>query len=242
MQLRLLCLDEVGLRGEIEAYAGFDIELTITNNSSSIMNFQSRSRGRSASLRVHHMFLTASPDVVRALARWLTRNKCSESAEILDGFIASNRHLIRGAQAKPIATSTRGTYHELQEIYDEVNREHFDDTIDAPITWGRMPSTRRRRRSIRLGSYTPEDHLIRIHPYLDQHFVPRYFVRYIVFHEMLHAHLGVFESPSGRLRVHTPEFRKLEQQYPDYDRAIAWHEDRKNLGRLLHRRPEWASA
>ena len=95
-----------------------------------------------------------------------------------------------------------------------------------------MP-TQRRRRSIRFGSYTPVDELIRIHPYLDQAFVPEFFVRYIVFHEMLHAHMGIEETPNGRRRIHPPAFRRREEEYGDYDRAVAWMNDESNLRRLL---------
>ena len=93
--------------------------------------------------------------------------------------------------------------------------------------------TRRRRRSIRFGSYSPGPRLIRIHPLLDQDFVPRYFVRYIVFHEMLHAHLGLVESPSGRTLSHTHEFNQIERAYPDFHRAEAWQRNSANLRKLL---------
>ena len=93
-----------------------------------------------------------------------------------------------------------------------------------------------RRRSIRFGSYSAQENVIRIHPLLDQDFVPQYFIRYIVFHEMLHAFLGAHESSSGRRRVHTREFRRRERAYPDYARAVEWESKESNLRRLLNRR------
>ena len=104
--------------------------------------------------------------------------------------------------------------------------------MDVPITWGKLP-TIRRRRSIRLGSYSEEDELIRIHPYLDQPQVPEFFIKYIVFHEMLHAHLGVEVLASGRRNVHSREFNRKERAYHEYDRAVAWQETPKHLNRLL---------
>src|SRR5690606_9202221 len=112
---------------------------------------------------------------------------------------------------------------DLQQLYDEVNRTEFEGAVDCGITWGRLP-TRRRRRSIRFGSYSPKEHLIRIHPYLDQAFVPAFFVRYIVFHEMLHAVMGIEELPSGRRAIHPPAFKRREEQYPDFARAVRWLE------------------
>ena len=127
----------------------------------------------------------------------------------------------------------------MNRYFEEVNRAEFDSSIDAPITWGRLPTVRRRR-SIRLGSYSADDHLIRIHPHLDQAFVPEYFVRYIVFHEMLHAHLGIETGPTGRRRIHTREFNVRERAYADFARAVAWQDDPANLNRML--RPARKSA
>ena len=63
--------------------------------------------------------------------------------------------------------------------------------------------------------------------------MPRYIVRYIVYHEMLHAFLGVGVSPTGRRQVHTREFKTMEKAYPEFDRSVAWIENSRNLSRLL---------
>ena len=81
-----------------------------------------------------------------------------------------------------------------------------------------------------MGSYSVEDRLIRIHPALDRWFVPRYFLEWIVFHEMLHQ---VHDIPvvGGRRQFHTPEFLAEEKQFEGYERARAW--ERENLDRIL---------
>ena len=66
--------------------------------------------------------------------------------------------------------------------------------------------------------------------------MPRYFVRYIIFHEMLHAFLDIDESASGRRSIHPPRFKRMEKAYPDYGRALAWMENPRHLNRLLHPR------
>lgn len=232
MQLELPCWDAGALGDLLNALANERLELTLTDNASTMMSYKPARRSRPAQLRLHHMFLTASPEVVDALANWVNGRRKRTSARILDDFIDANQHLVRNRSRSPMRLRARGRVHDLRPHYDELNATHFTPHVDAPITWGRLPTVRNRR-SIRLGSYTPEDHLIRIHPYLDQAFVPDYFVRYIVFHEMLHAHLGFETTPSGRRRVHTREFYRLERAYPDYDRAIAWHNNPANLARLL---------
>jgi len=109
-------------------------------------------------------------------------------------------------------------------------RDYFEDQIDARITWGPPGARRRRRRSIKMGSYSVEDRLIRIHPALDRQFIPDYFLEWIVYHEMLHQ---VHDIPvvAGRRRFHTPEFIAEERAYEHYDRARVW--ERQNLDRIL---------
>ncbi len=232
MQLEMAWQDEDRLRRDIEAQSGVAIDLVITNNTSSIITMRPR-RGR-FELRLHRMFLHAGPDVVRALGTWLQSGRRRRAGRVIDEFISKHQHQLEAAPRR-VRLRTEGEFHDLRVIFDDVNGEHFDGRIDAAITWGRMPS-RRPRRSIRFGSYTAQDHLIRMHPLLDQAFVPHYVVRYIVFHEMLHADLGAEESPSGRRRVHTPEFNRIERTYPEFERANEWIESPRNLRKLLSRR------
>lgn len=231
MQLQLIGIDESSLQAELERRTGMRIVITVTNNSSSLMAFYPDRTGRTARLRIHHMFLSADTQVIGALATWLTHRRHKRSAAVIDAFIRSNEHLIqRAARARRIRTV--GNVHDLNTCYNYLNATEFDGKIVTPITWGRS-ATRDRRRSIRLGSYSPEDDIIRIHPNLDQLFVPDYFVRYIVFHEMLHADIGVELAENGRRRVHTREFNRREREYHEYKLAMQWHDAPGNLDRLM---------
>jgi hypothetical protein len=73
--------------------------------------------------------------------------------------------------------------------------------------------------------------LIRIHPVLDRPDVPRYFVESVVYHEMLHHHLGGVPDRAGRTVYHTRAFREAEARFPGYGEALAW--EKENLPRLL---------
>ena len=234
MQLEFSWRDGATLHRELEARSGLRLHLTITDNTSTVLSTAPRARQGAVRLRLHHMFLCASPAVVNALARWLTaRGSAPRAAAVIDEFIRENRHQIRQRPNNGRTIRSQGTHFDLWALFEELNREDFDQPVTARITWGRMPAVRPRR-SIRFGSYSSEDELIRVHPLLDQAFVPRYFVRYIVFHEMLHALLGIEELASGRRRIHTREFTRRERAYQDYDRALAWQNSRDNLRRLLH--------
>lgn len=220
------------LHRELTTATGVDIRLRITNNTSTMMSLRYESAGRRALVGLHHMFLDAPDEIRKALSAWIVKPSAKAPGKKLEAFIAEQRHLIASKPARSTVLRTRGQFFDLDALYSEVNRTCFDGEVTAPITWGKMP-TLRRRRSIRFGSYSPGEHLIRIHPLLDQEFVPPFFVRYIVFHEMLHAHMGIEETATGRRKIHPPDFRRREAAYPDFDRALAWMEDEKNLRRLL---------
>ena len=83
----------------------------------------------------------------------------------------------------------------------------------------------RARRSLQLGCYVKDAHLVRIHAVLDQVAVPEWFVRFVLFHEILHAALPGEKRPHGRA------FRERERAHPDYPAAVAWQ--KKNLESLI---------
>lgn len=182
--------------------------------------------------RVHHMFLHAPPVVLRALGRYADRQD-RESARMLREFIDTKDTLVRQrANDRPLPCDVEGKYHNLQEIFDELNAKYFGGSIRARITWGTRSRRKRSRGSIKLGSYTVEDELIRIHPVLDAADVPRFFIAWIVYHEMLHE---VHDMPvvDGRRIYHTPEFRKAEAQFEEYAEAVLW--ERVHVHKLLTR-------
>jgi hypothetical protein len=233
VQLEFVWRDEESLRAELEERTGLQVQLVVTDNTATVLSVRHDDSGRGALLRLHHMFLGASPQIMKALSTWMLQPGRRSSGAKIDQFIRDNHHLIRERKPRVERMVTRGRCHSLRPLYEEVNRDHFDGAVTAAIGWGRYPTTRRRR-SIRFGSYSPDPDVIRIHPLLDQDFVPRYFVRYIVFHEMLHAYLGLAESPSGRRTLyHTREFNEIERAYPDFHRAEAWQRNPVNLRRLL---------
>lgn len=223
-----------GLRAAVMHRSGYTFSLAVTDNARNMITYQPASGNRPAELRVHRMFLDASDAVVAALGDWVQPGSRNRAGKMLDAFIREHRHAVRPRRRR-VTLVTRGHVHDLQALYDEVNATEFGGAVDAPITWGQW-ANRGRRRSIRFGSYSQTRHLIRIHPALDRASVPRFFVRYVVFHEMLHAHMGIGESETGRRRIHPPEFKRREQQYPEYERAIAWMEAPENLHPLLSRR------
>jgi len=205
--------------------------LTITQNRQTMMSLRPQRNG-SVNVRLHHFFLDAPDAVLQAVADWVKHPRDKVAGQVVDAYIRAHAPKREAAPPAPTSLVTRGRVHDLMPFFTSVNEEHFSGKIDCGITWGRAPH-RHRRRYMRLGSYAPHEHLIRIHPHLDEEFVPAFFVRYIVYHEMLHAHLGIGEMPDGRRSIHPPQFKRMEQAYPDFHRAEAWLKEPRNLSRVM---------
>jgi hypothetical protein len=125
---------------------------------------------------------------------------------------------------------TTGVYFDLGKIFADLNWRFFAHSIEANIKWG-IRRQLRSKRSIRLGSYHPDKKTIIIHPCLDQAMVPLICVERILFHEMLHQHLPIKKSPTGKNLAHYPEFYEFEKKYPYLKEADLWLKG--NLPRLL---------
>jgi hypothetical protein len=192
-------------------------------------------------LRLDACFAGAPEEVLSAVADWSramagpgggrgrgAADRRRALAALRAYFERHRRSATPAPRRPPRPIAPRGRWFDLEEIRDELNRRHFDGRLAASITWGQGSAAggarwgcRRRRRSLQLGSYTYEDDLVRIHPALDRAGVPRYVVAAVVFHELLHAAMPP-RVVDGRRRLHPPEFRRREREFPDHARAERW--------------------
>lgn len=193
-----------------------------------------RPAGNGWKLRLNAGFGDAPEAVREAVAAWMRSGRRARRASaILDAWIAElgTRLTATPRTLPPLRPS--GETHDLGRLFESMCASALDaeerGRLGRPaLTWGR--STRRARRSLQLGSYDPELKLIRIHPVLDQPSVPAWFVRFVLFHEALHA-LQPPRQEGGRTLHHPPEFRARERRHPDQPRADAWQE--RSIGALL---------
>lgn len=218
------------IRRRLSRLAGKPVVLTITDNRCSMV-YVSPGRNGTVKVRLHHMFLLAPQEVFKSLAQFIRRPTVA-CRQQLNAWVRQNRHLIGGAPRERawLNLSHRGFHVNLKEIYDRLNDQYFDGSLSVTITWGRSRS-KARRHSIDFGCYDPSTESIRINPALDRPWVPRLFVDYVVYHEMLHASLGVRALANGRLEVHSPQFREEEKEFRFYNWALRW--ERSNLWRFL---------
>jgi hypothetical protein len=206
------------------------VVLAVTDNVHSMVSFSRR--GGILRARVHLMFLDAPASVQDALVRYVVRGD-RKASKVVGRYIDANGHRIKATRPVTRALDTKGRRHDLLALFHEVNAKYFGGTVDALIAWGRAtprPRRKKPRSTIKLGSYSAVQRLIRIHPNLDRSWVPRYFVQFIIYHEMLH-HVIPGSRGAGRSLLHPPEFRRREEQFSRYERAIAW--EKSHIARIL---------
>jgi hypothetical protein len=213
------------------AFSG-PVQLAVTDNRRRMVT-HTLARG-TLRVRVHMMFLGAPDRVLDALVRYVVHAD-ERASQAVGDFIDANAHRIRASRSVLGPLRTRGRVHNLMQILSDINESHFGSSIaDVLITWGRRTQPQQKKRSsIKLGSYSAVERLVRVHPVLDNEWVPRYFVSYIVYHELLH-HVIPAERVAGRAVLHTAEFELREREFRHYERAIAW--EGKHLNRLLRAR------
>lgn len=212
------------------------VTVTLTDNRYTMISVRriapkSKAKDKRYEVRLHHMFADADPVIIRALAHYIEEN-AADASRVLGDFIDANTGHVRGRTRRaPVQVIfTQGEQHDLRQIFDELNAQYFDNRIEAAITWGLRLGRPRRRNSIKMGSYSVEDRLIRIHRGLDRGFVPRFFVAWIVFHEMLHQ-VHDIRVKNGRREFHSKEFLSDESQFDQFEIAKRW--ERANLEALL---------
>ena len=111
---------------------------------------------------------------------------------------------------------SKGKYFDLQNIFDDLNRQYFKQHLKSPVIgWSKTNSRSR------LGFYDYTRNLLVISRIFDRSGIPEEVVRYLVFHEMLHIHFPV-EIKNGRRSIHPPAFKKVEKQFPQYEKIQHW--------------------
>ncbi len=190
-----------------------------------------RTPQRKFSLRMNHFFAQAPSEIQTSVALWLRSGKrARKSLAQLDQWIDEQLKELGQRAPQTNRLETRGRHYDLKELARSL-WDYFSFPTQKPgLTWSRTRALKKRQRSLRFGSYDASAHVVRVHPILDQSFVPEYFLKYILFHELLHAQLGIQRNGTRRV-IHSREFRRREKLFPDYERAMAW--EKQNFRKLI---------
>ena len=210
--------DEQSLKDYIQKITSKPIHLTLTSNIVSMLSIKEKESA--VFIRLHRMFLNADLDVLEEIGAFINRRK--RPRQKIKEFIHRNKACIKERKLQALYSKPRGQYYNLYDMFEALNKAYFINSVLSAITWGNK-CPRRAVRKRRLGSYQRDRDIIRINPVLDSKKVPRYFVEFVVYHEMLHAALAV-EPGNARQRVHSLEFKRRERLFKNYALALQWEE------------------
>lgn len=213
-------LDQDGLKTFLENASSKKLSIVVTDNSTSMLSINEK-KGVII-IRLHRMFLCAGSDVLNEIADYIKHNR--KKTPLIRKFINRHVHSLKKSLPRKITIRTEGRHHNLQEIYHSIKREYYGEKVSASITWGKRGSGRSAAKRT-LGSYSYHSNIIRINPALDSKTVPRYYIEFLIYHEMLHADIGI-KNANGRQLVHSGEFRKREKEFRHYKRAVEWEKKR----------------
>ncbi len=179
---------------------------------------------------MHSMFAAAPSETQRVVATWIrSGRRAPRACAELDRWIIAGLERLPPPSHRLRSVRPIGTHYDLEVLRAEIlTRELAADFPDRerwpPVTWGRRTQSRTRH-SLRLGSFDADDGIARLHPVLDQPAVPSWFVRYVLFHELLHAALPPRRGNGSRWIHHSAAFRGRERAYGDYSAALAWEDE-----------------
>lgn len=171
-------------------------------------------------IRISDAFSDAPQDVLLALGRILlaklNKNPVSKKDRaVYSRYVASEELQDKAAALlsgrRRVLHIVKGNHRSLEESYQRVNTTYFGGLMEKPtLTWGRKKARRT------LGRYDPQRDVVYVSPVLDSREVPEEFLDFIMYHELLHKKHGIQER-GGRLWAHTPQFRRDEKRFHNYE-------------------------
>ncbi len=135
---------------------------------------------------------------------------------LAEGDLGLRLHAARQERGSKRLEDPKGEYFDLEAVFEAMNARYFAGEIVKP----RLGWSQKRSRTI-LGHYDASHHAIAISRLLDQRQTPKYFVEYVMYHEMLHIKHPV-ETTGGRRKVHTRPFRTEEKLFAEFREAQAY--------------------
>jgi hypothetical protein len=204
---------------DLRQRAGRPLKIRLNNNRSTMLNVQWKQGYTSVSL--HRLFVGAPGDVIESLAGYL-RGDERKLAPAIKAYIEQQiAGLDYSSRIDKNCLRPVGVEHDLQEIFDQVNRDYFDEKLSLLITW-HGAARQRFQKSITFGKYDDVMKLIKIHRILDHKVIPRFVVEFVVYHEMLHHVCRPYVDGKGINRIHHPLFRAREKEHRHYGAAEEW--------------------
>ena len=207
------------IQRQLENRSGLKLQLKINDNRSTMLSVKWEPDCTKVSL--HRIFLKAPSNVMEALACYLKQEDKS-IAPTVKAFIEDKlKHLDYSHQIDHSKLYSRGNVYNLDQIYQDLNRTYFNDSLKLHITWFGKANQRCRSR-FTFGLYHDAIRLIKINRTLDSPSFPDYVVSYVVYHEMVHYVCPSYFDTNGYHQIHSKEFKEKEEEFLHYNLAQEW--------------------
>ena len=175
-------------------------------------------------------FIKANQPIITAIITAIIEGKSRETTQIINQYVLtkeySNILLEIDSIAAIEADNAQGRCHDLDQLFERINSQYFDSSLSKPRLCWSQSLTRRK-----FGHYEANRDRVVISLTLDNSSIPAFVTEFVLYHELLHKYYGE-KWVNGQRRVHTPEFKKLEQQFEFYQEAEAWLQKLTHLAEL----------
>jgi predicted SprT family Zn-dependent metalloprotease len=203
----------------LENSSGKKLKVKINDNRSTMLSVRWEPDYTRVSL--HRIFLNAPQNVMDALACYIRHKDKSIHSSVRVFIEDSLKKLDYSHTLNRSKLYVQGNIYNLKHIYNELNSQYFDDRLELFITWFGKPNLRKSSR-ITFGLYYDPLKLIKINRILDSPSFPDYFVKYVVYHELLHYVCPSYYDEKGIHRIHSKEFKEKEKHFLHYQIAQEW--------------------
>lgn len=181
---------------------------------------------------IHQIFLTADQTVLFALAKYVQGSRGKKNFAIIKAYVHEQDNLAGYTTNKKVPPlKTKGEVYDLEEILRYVESFYFDEQqLGLNITWYTPKKRRKRfsrsfRQNVTFGEYHAPLKLVKINTLIDNWEVPKVFVSFIVYHEVLHHIHPPKVGETGKSMIHHKEFKKAEKEFLFYDEAMHWKQE-----------------
>jgi hypothetical protein len=179
--------------------------------------YKSRTIGKLTTLSISEGFIRSSDDVLAAVLQSALVGKTEASNQIIRQFGMSEECsdvlLELDLVAQIAAETAQGSCYNLDELFATIDRAYFGGQMLKPrLIWSGVLSSRK------LGHYERTRDRVVMSQILDHRRIPSYVVEFVLYHELLHKQHGI-KWVNGRCLAHTPEFRRSERNFRQYQEA-----------------------
>ena len=198
-----------------------EVSIELSNGSSL---YKSRTIGNLTTLSISEGLIRSSDEVLTAVLQSALVGKTEASNQIIRQFGVSEECsdvlLELDLVAQIAAETAKGSCYDLDELFATINRAYFGGQMLKPrLVWSGVLSSRK------LGHYERTRDRVVMSQILDDKCIPRCVVEFVLYHELLHKHHGI-KWVNGRCLVHTPEFRRSEGKFRQYQEAESFLKQR----------------